>query len=182
MDTFTIALDLEGTLITDEKKRIPRPGLYNFLEACRKLGRVVQYTMVDEETVRKIAKELVDSGHAPAWYVDIEWIDWFSVETDYKDLNLIPGASAKNAVLVDDHMGFVAPGQELHWVRVEFFGGSELDLELNLALWRIKRQYVKITGKSVDLSWPGDKHKLIELLQDEVDELLQDVVQLQQRR
>ncbi|WDP89305.1 MAG: hypothetical protein HUN04_06010 [Desulfobacter sp.] len=178
---FTIALDLEGTLITDEKSRIPRPGLYDFLEACRDLGRVVQYTMVDEETVREIARELVDSGHAPEWYADIEWVDWFSVDTDHKDLNLIPGASVKNAVLVDDHMGFVAPGQEHRWIKVDFFDPSISDRELNLALWRIKRQYWKSLGLSqvIDLTWPGDKDKLINDLQDEIDELLQDVVRLQ---
>lgn len=56
MPDITIALDMEGTIISDEQGRIPRPGLYTFLEGCRQLGRVVIYTMVDPDTTRDITQ------------------------------------------------------------------------------------------------------------------------------
>jgi hypothetical protein len=34
MTIKVIALDLEGTLISNARRQIPRPGLYQFLEAC----------------------------------------------------------------------------------------------------------------------------------------------------
>lgn len=145
---FTIALDLEGTIISSEKTRIPRPGLYDFLEACRQLGRVVIYTMVDDETSREITEELVEKGFAPSWFADVEWIDWFSYETDYKDLNLIPESDADHAVLVDDHRDFVKPGQESHWIQIRFFDPESPDNEFTRVLRTLKAHaHALKTGK-----------------------------------
>ncbi len=59
MNSFTIALDLEGTLISSAENRIPRPGLFDFLEACKTMGIAVVYTMVGEKTTREIVQYLV---------------------------------------------------------------------------------------------------------------------------
>lgn len=69
--SFTIALDLEGTLITDAEQQIPRPSLFNFLEACRQSDSVVTYTIVDQNTAREITRELVAGGQALGWFVDV---------------------------------------------------------------------------------------------------------------
>ena len=53
-----IALDLEGTLISNAISQIPRPGLNKFLELCRSItNRVVIFTAVKEEVFRGIAKK-----------------------------------------------------------------------------------------------------------------------------
>ena len=72
-----IALDLEGTLISNAVSQIPRPGLYKFLELCRSItNRVVIFTSVGEEVFRSIAKELVKEGYAPEWFAEMEYIQW----------------------------------------------------------------------------------------------------------
>lgn len=181
--TITIALDLEGTLISDETTRIPRPGLYDFLEACKELGRVMIYTMVDEETAEEITLELSSKGFAPNWFSGVEWVDWFSHDTDFKDLDLIRGSDAKHAILVDDHLGFVKPGQEHIWIPINFFYPQDSnDAELENALWKLKRKIKKLTGKPVDVSWPGDKDKKLQELQDEIDDLLLDNIELQKEK
>ena len=47
-----LALDLEGTLISNAMSCIPRPGLFAFLEGCREMfARVVLFTAVLEARV-----------------------------------------------------------------------------------------------------------------------------------
>ena len=54
MSIRVIALDLEGTLISNAHSQIPRPVLYRFLDTCHALvGRVVMCTTVSE--LRKLA-------------------------------------------------------------------------------------------------------------------------------
>jgi hypothetical protein len=44
-----LALDLEGTLISNAASQIPRPGLYEFLASCQQLfQRIVIFTTVSE--------------------------------------------------------------------------------------------------------------------------------------
>src|SRR5690606_39462147 len=64
-----IALDLEGTLISNAMSQLPCPGLYGFLEGCRSIcNRVVMFTTVNEVTFREIAALLVAEGTAPSWF------------------------------------------------------------------------------------------------------------------
>jgi hypothetical protein len=45
-----LALDLEGTLISNAVSIFPRPGLYNFLEFCHDtFDKIVLFTSVSEE-------------------------------------------------------------------------------------------------------------------------------------
>ncbi|MGD9830135.1 MAG: hypothetical protein AB7E70_06365 [Hyphomicrobiaceae bacterium] len=47
-----LALDLEGTLISNAMSCIPRPGLFAFLEGCREMfARVVLFAAVLEARV-----------------------------------------------------------------------------------------------------------------------------------
>jgi hypothetical protein len=63
---LTIALDLEGTLISNAVSQFPRPGLFTFLEYChqnfvgiasRFENRLVIFTAVNEVRFRSIARK-----------------------------------------------------------------------------------------------------------------------------
>jgi hypothetical protein len=64
---LTIALDLEGTLISNAVSQFPRPGLFTFLEYCyenfvgvasRLETRLVIFTAVNEVRFRSISRTL----------------------------------------------------------------------------------------------------------------------------
>lgn len=120
MSRFSVlALDLEGTLISNAMSQIPRPGLFAFLEKCRALfPRVVMFTTVKEERFREIARLLVEEKAAPRWFGEIEYVSWAGKT---KDLKFIPDATADEALLVDDFAVYVHPGQEPQWVKVDYF-------------------------------------------------------------
>src|SRR5690606_29950088 len=64
-----LALDLEGTLISNAVSQIPRPGLFDFLTRCRdSFSRIVMFTTVSEKRFRDIAGLLVKEGFAPTWF------------------------------------------------------------------------------------------------------------------
>jgi len=129
-----IALDLEGTLISNAISQIPRLGLYVFLERCHLLvERVVIYTTVKEEKFRAIAELLVDEKLAPAWFSNIEYVN---LGGKTKDLDSIEGAVSSEVLLVDDCHHYVHPTQESQWVEIKQFEApySELDTELNNVL------------------------------------------------
>jgi hypothetical protein len=125
-----LALDLEGTLISNAVSQIARPGLFDFLEDCMRLfPRVVIFTSVNEERFRQVASLLIAEGNAPTWFADIEYINWTG---DTKDLKFVDGASPEEILLVDDYAKYVHPGQENQWIKVPDFDYpySEDDLGL----------------------------------------------------
>lgn len=135
-----IALDLEGTLISNAFSQIARPGLYAFLEGCKSITeRVVIYTTVKEDLFRKIAQLLVSEGSAPTWFATIEYIKW-SCPT--KDLNQIQGASVAACVLVDDCNLYVHEGQAGQWLEVKQFASPypEEDNELQAIFNALKQR------------------------------------------
>ena len=70
-----IALDFEGTLISNAVSLFPRPDLYVFLEYCREVAnRVVVYTAVSEPAFRKAAAILCEETEAPPWFRDVEHV------------------------------------------------------------------------------------------------------------
>jgi hypothetical protein len=54
INNLTIALDLEGTLISNAVSQFPRPGLFTFLEYCHENFRLVIFTAVNEVRFRSI--------------------------------------------------------------------------------------------------------------------------------
>jgi hypothetical protein len=93
---MTVALDLEGTLISNAVSQFFRPGLFTFLEYChqnfvglasRFENRLVIFTAVNEVRFRSIARRLAEAQDVPAWFVDLEYINLHST---YKDLSFIP--------------------------------------------------------------------------------------------
>ena len=119
MAASVLALDLEGTLISNAMSQIPRPGLFDFLSRCHTLvPRVVIFTTVREERFRSIARLLVEEKLAPPWFADIEYITWHG---ETKDLNFVPGARLHDVLLVDDFKKYVHPGQESQWLQIDYF-------------------------------------------------------------
>jgi hypothetical protein len=115
----TLALDLEGTLVSNAVSQIARPGLYEFLEFCRRaVPRLVIYTAVGEGRVRDVAAGLVAEGSAPGWFPSIEYVRWSGAK---KDLALIPGAAMARTLLIDDDEGCVVPEQRHRWLQIESF-------------------------------------------------------------
>ncbi|MBO0723078.1 MAG: DUF1311 domain-containing protein [Blastocatellia bacterium] len=136
-----LARDLEGTLISNAVSQIARPGLFDFLEDCRKLfPGIVIFTSVNEERFRSIAKLLTTEGYAPNWFADIEYITW-SGET--KNLIFVDGASPEEILLVDD---YVHPGQDNQWIKVPNFDYPYSDAEYVRQDRKLNDAYKKLMG------------------------------------
>lgn len=152
-----LALDLEGTLISNAISQIPRPGLLNFLIKCRALfPRIVMFTTVSETRFRAIAHLLVAEGAAPDWFAELEVVDWTGKT---KDLALISAAALEDCLLVDDFEGYVHSGQREQWVSVACFAhpyatsDRELENTLQELTHRVNlREIATPTGDSWD-SW-----------------------------
>jgi len=114
----TLALDLEGTLISNAVSAFPRPGLYDFLSFCWvTFDHLVVFTSVPETTAKRIMGILSAEGSAPAWFADL---DVFTCERlMQKDLDRIgqPG----DVWLVDDQEAYVPPDQKGQWIPVREF-------------------------------------------------------------
>lgn len=114
-----IALDIEGTLVSNAVSRIPRPGLRTFLEACADLAtEVVIFTSVSERRFRQLAEDMVSRGEAPEWFPRATFVQW---QGPYKRISFIPGAEDDSAALVDDMEPLVHPDDREHWIAVPPF-------------------------------------------------------------
>lgn len=133
-----IALDLEGTLISNAISQIPRPGLHHFLEACRNLcGRVVIFTTVKEDLFYQIANTLTSEGFAPSWFLEIEYVRWSGA---IKNLSFIKNVDPTQVVLIDDFEGYVCADQQSQWIAIEQFcyPYSDADDELKSVLQKLE--------------------------------------------
>ena len=118
-DIEVLALDLEGTLISNAMSQIARPGLREFLEFCgHAFPRVVVYTFISEIRFRQVARMLVNEGSAPGWFDALEYIDW---DGKIKDLRRIPNADPARTVIVDDYEAYIHPQQRRQWVAIRAF-------------------------------------------------------------
>ena len=115
-----LALDLEGTLISNALHQKPRPHLVEFLVFCHQaFRRVCIFSAVSPNKIPGILDLLAAEGHMPpALRARLEVIHW---NGPHKDLRFIPGCRPKEVVLVDDQATYVMPGQEAQWVAVEPF-------------------------------------------------------------
>lgn len=119
MKPTILALDLEGTLISNAISQIPRPGLHQFLEDVQsQFGQLMMFTTVPEERFRSIASLLGREGSAPAWFAGLHYVQWTGKT---KDLRLVAPCLGQ-ALLLDDHGPYVHPGQEHLWVQIPLFG------------------------------------------------------------
>lgn len=134
-----LALDLEGTLISNAVSQIARPGLLRFLEEMHsQFDQLVMFTTVPEPLLRRISELLVREGSAPYWFAEIGYTKW-SGKT--KDLRFV-SSRLGDALLMDDHRAYVHPGQEQLWIKVPLFGSpyDESDGGLAVAGRRIRKK------------------------------------------
>lgn len=127
-----LALDLEGTLISNAMSQYARPGLYDFLEFCLKeFPRVVIYSAASDNAVERAVKNLVEFGDAPKEFASIEIISWG--RNSCKDLNFIPNGNVAETVLVDDQISYICPNQMKNWIPIEEwdYKGKKGDTELH---------------------------------------------------
>ncbi|MDI9271830.1 NIF family HAD-type phosphatase [Stenotrophomonas sp. PFBMAA-4] len=146
MKPSILALDLEGTLISNAISQIPRPGLYQFLEDARFLfDELVVFTTVPECRFRSIASLLIDEGSAPGWFALLRYVDWSGKTKDLSFVSAVQGA----ALLLDDHGPYVHPGQEHLWVEVPLFGSPYPadDDGLKIALKRLRERISALGGR-----------------------------------
>ncbi|MEL6547304.1 MAG: NIF family HAD-type phosphatase [Myxococcota bacterium] len=130
-----LALDLEGTLITNAVSQFPRPGLREFLEfAQTSFERVVIYTAVSENRTRPIIEQLYSEGVIPdSFATDWIYVDWSGAK---KDLRLIPHCEPENVLLVDDQETYILETQLSQWIPiVEYAVPDSEDQEL----FRVRR-------------------------------------------
>lgn len=144
MKPTILALDLEGTLISNAVSQIPRPGLFPFLEHIRVQFRdLVMFTTVPEPLMREICGLLVAEGAAPPWFSLLPYAHW---EGPTKDLAFVT-SDVRQALLLDDHAAYVHPGQEGHWVEIPLFGApyADDDVGLELAKFRINERLARLS-------------------------------------
>lgn len=100
MKPTILALDLEGTLISNAISQIPRPGLYPFLEDVHgHFDQLMIFTTVPEDRFRSIAALLVREENAPRWFAEQRYVNW---KGKTKDL-LLASPQLGSALLLDDH-------------------------------------------------------------------------------
>jgi hypothetical protein len=111
MNPITLALDLEGVLITNAMSQFLRPGLMRFLCECEELfgkENICIFTTVDETRFRSIAERLVSDENAPKWFATIRYIDWVG---EHKDLRFVDD-DINNVIIVDDYPPYIKQTQK----------------------------------------------------------------------
>lgn len=114
-----IALDLEGTLISNAMSQFPRPGLYEFLVRVEQLfARVVLFTAVSTPRARSILELLAAEGEVPGWVAGMKIIEWSG---EKKDLRFVDPDEPESCLLVDDIEAYVLEEQRVNWISVREF-------------------------------------------------------------
>jgi len=114
---LTLALDLEGVLITNAISQFPRPGLKSFLCQCDELfgkENICIFTTVNETRFRNIAERLVNDGDAPEWFTTIRYIDWAG---EHKDLRFVDD-DINTVVIVDDYPPYIKQTQRHRLIQI----------------------------------------------------------------
>jgi TFIIF-interacting CTD phosphatase-like protein len=116
---LVVALNLEGTLISNAISAFPRPGLKLFIENVLKTAdRVVMFTTVPEDHARGLLQIIEGERILPAGFAAaVEFVP-YSGKT--KDLSAV-GEPAATILLVDDQPSMVHPGQEANWIPIAEF-------------------------------------------------------------
>ena len=119
MPLTTVALDLEGTLISNAVSQLPRPGLHRFLVGCFERYDVLVFTAVREARTRRIIDRLVAEGDVPAALGAAPYVPWVGAHKDLRFLHALrPGLDIAQARLVDDLEEYVHPEQRHLWVPI----------------------------------------------------------------
>ena len=109
-----IVLDIEGTILTDQFDKKPRPGLMHFLEFCKKVSsKICVMTAMPESNFRQLAAELCANDAVPEWFESIEYVPW----ENCKDLTLV-SEKIENVIIVDDYPGNICTDQKDQWIQI----------------------------------------------------------------
>lgn len=112
----TLALNLEGTLISNAMSQIVRPHLKYFLEEVNyKFDKIVIYTTVSEEKYNEILSLLLKEQNVPEWFKDVDNIKWSG---KYKDLKYVSN-EISNVFILDDYEGYIVPEQKSQWIEIK---------------------------------------------------------------
>lgn len=117
MNDITLALDLEGVLITNAVSQFPRPGLKQFLEQCEAMfGRqnLCVYTTVNQDIFRQVAQRLSDEGYAPDWFSSVRYIEWVG---EHKDLRFVCDDISK-VIIIDDYPPYIKSTQKHRLIQI----------------------------------------------------------------
>ncbi len=113
----SIALDIEGTLLSNALRPRARPGLGPFMDFCNQyFTEVVLFTAVPEFTARKAIVTLVESGHMPPGSEHLRYINWSGL---YKDLRFVSRSNSEQILIVDDSPVVIHPDQLDQWIQVK---------------------------------------------------------------
>lgn len=158
--TTVIALDLEGTLVSNAASQFPRPGLAGFLEFCRKVfTHVVIFSAVRPQRVREVLHNLVGREDVPEWVGELPIVPWsmhqdtykesgssLILSPEYKDLQFVQEMYDDVGMdwiwLVDDDKAWIAPGQESQWIPIKCwdYKNPVMDLELQRVQDKITKE------------------------------------------
>lgn len=134
-----IALDLEGTLISNAVSQFPRPGLRRFLDFCKtNFDAIYLYTAVRDELCVPILRTMVDEATAPEWILEIPFVQW---DGSVKDLANIPNTKIRDCLLVDDNPDYIVDEQRHQWIAIEKFESPYPDTDRELE--RVQRLITK---------------------------------------
>lgn len=123
MKPTILALDLEGTLLSNAISQIPRPGLHHFLMEMRsRFDQLVIFTTVPEARVQDIARLLVVEGSVPDWFAQLDYVHWSGKTKDLRYVSRRLG----EVLLLDDYAPYVHPRQEHLWIEIPLFGSPYL--------------------------------------------------------
>lgn len=117
---FVIALDVEGTLISNGMSQFPRPGLRRFLEKLSSLDvEIVVYSTLSNNVIDEVLSNLSSDGEIPLWFLNCRRVPWQGGCKSIRDAE----KSDENciAMLVDDYEGYVCSGEEDYWIEVPTF-------------------------------------------------------------
>ncbi|WP_243357590.1 NIF family HAD-type phosphatase [Fundidesulfovibrio terrae] len=161
---ITLALDLEGTLISNALPMdcTARPGLWSFLSMARRQFRIVLYTNVFPRRARASLRRIVRQGHAPAWLARVPIFNppCPSGEQEAKDLRLV--GPLGRVFIVDDSPGSIRQDQRPFWLPIKSFWGEGADNELERISNALMQMFMDIVEGMRFEPWTLDAQKILD--------------------
>jgi len=132
MKSYVLALDLEGTLISNAMSQIPWPGQAGFLNRCAELfPRIVMFTPLSRKNGSGRSRAYWwTRASRPPWFAEVEYITW---QGETKNLRFVPGVHPHQVLPVDDFEKYVHLGQEAQWLQIEHFDHPYSSADTGLA-------------------------------------------------
>lgn len=113
----TLALDLEGTLISNVVSCWARPGLNDFLRwAVATFDRVVVFSAASPARVQCALDALVEMRDIEQRFAKLPIVNWSRI--GHKKLEYVDAANPDQVWLVDDYEEYVDPSERHRWVAV----------------------------------------------------------------